>query len=138
MQIDDYLQLTSASFVTPNYFTELGTPAVYGRLLESSLDDSPASAPVVILSYELWQHRFSGDPSTIGRVIHINKKPATIVGITPYAFASLGGQHPELWMPIAQQPYFIEGSKALSDWNDSSVRMWGRLAPGVSAKAAEQ
>ncbi len=138
MQIDDDLQLTSASLATPNYFTELGTPAMYGRLFEPSLDNSPASPPTVILSYELWQHRFSGDPSVIGRVIHLNNRPATIIGVTPYAFASLGGQHPELWMPMAQQPYFIEGSKALSDWNDSSVRMWGRLAPGVSANAAEQ
>ena len=138
MQIDDDLQLTSASFATPDYFTELGTPAAYGRLFEASRDASPASPPAVILSYELWQHRFSGDPSVVGRVIHINRRPATIIGITPYTFASLGGQHPELWMPMAQQPYFIEGSKALDGWHDSSVRMWGRLAPGVNAKAAEQ
>ena len=138
MQIEDDLQLTGASFVTPNYFTELGTHAAYGRLFEPSLDTSPSAPPAVLLSYELWQHRFSGDPSIIGRVIHINKRPATIIGITPYALASFGGQHPELWMPMAQQPYFIEGSKALTDWNDSTVRMWGRLAPGVSPKTAEQ
>jgi predicted permease len=138
MQIDDDLQLTSASFVTPNYFTELGTHAANGRLFEPSLDTSPSAPPAVLLSYELWQNRFSGDPSVIGRVIHINKRPATIIGITPFALASFGGQHPELWMPMAQQPYFIEGSKALNDWNDSTIRMWGRLAPGVSAKAAEQ
>jgi predicted permease len=138
MQIEDDLQLTGASFVTPNYFTELGTHAAYGRLFEPSLDTSPAAPPAVLLSYELWQHRFSGDPSVIGRVIHINKRPATIIGITPYALASFGGQHPELWMPMAQQPYFIEGSKALTDWNDATVRMWGRLAPGVSPKTAEQ
>ena len=41
-------------------------------------------------------------------------------------------------MPIAQQPYFIEGSKTLADWNNSTIRMWGRLAPGVGARAAEQ
>jgi predicted permease len=138
MQIEDDLQLTGASFVTPNYFTELGTHAAYGRLFEPSLDTSPSAPPAVLLSYELWQHRFSGDPSVIGRVIHINKRPATIIGITPYALASFGGQHPELWMPMAQQPYFIEGSKALTDWNDATVRMWGRLAPGVSPKTAEQ
>jgi predicted permease len=136
MQIDDDNLLTSASFVTPNYFTELTTPAAYGRLFEPSLDASPSAPPAVILSYELWQHRFSADPSIIGRVIHINKRPATIIGVLPYAFASLGGQHPEIWIPIAQQPYFIEGSKALGDWNDLTVRMWGRLAPGVSATAA--
>jgi len=138
MQIDDDLQLTGASFVTPNYFTELGAHAAFGRLFEPSLDASPSAPPAVILSYELWQHRFSGDPSIVGRAIHINKRPATIIGITSYDLASFGGQHPALWMPIAQQPYFIEGSKALSDWTDSTVRMWGRLAPGVSAKAAEQ
>lgn len=138
MQIDDDTQNTSASFATANYFTELGTPAAFGRLFDPSLDGSSASPPVVILSYELWQHRFSGDPSVIGRDIHLNRKPATIIGITPYTFASLGGQHPELWMPMVQQPYFIEGSKVLTDWTDSSVRMWGRLAPGATSKAAEQ
>jgi hypothetical protein len=34
MQIDDDLAGTSCSFVTPNYFTELGGRAAYGRLLE--------------------------------------------------------------------------------------------------------
>jgi predicted permease len=138
MQIDDDLQLTSASFVTPNYFSELGTPAAYGRMFDPSRDSSPAAPPAVILSYNLWQHRFSGDPSVVGRLIHVNRKPATVIGITPYAFASLGGQHPDIWMPIAQQPYFIEGSKILNEWSNSSIRMWGRLAPGVSAKTAEQ
>jgi predicted permease len=138
MQIDDDIQLTSASFVTPNYFTELGTPAAYGRLFEPALDASPSAPPAVILGYDLWRHRFSGDPSVIGRVIHINKRPATVIGVTPYALASLDNQHPELWMPMAQQPYFIEGSRALADWNESTIRMWGRLAPGVTSKAAEQ
>ncbi len=138
MQIDEDIKPTSATFVTPNYFTELGTPALYGRLFTPALDGSSASSPVVILSYNLWEHRFNGDPSVIGRVILINRKPATIVGVTPYTFASLGGQHPDLWMPIAQQPYFIDGSNALTDWDSSTVRMWGRLAPGVTKDEAEQ
>jgi len=138
MQIDDDLQPTSVSFVTPNFFTELGTPAAYGRLFTPSLDNSPAAQPSVILSYEVWQHRFSGDPSIIGRTIRISKRPATVIGILPYDFASLGGRGPDIWMPMAQQPYFIQGSKVLTDWRDSSVRMWGRLAPGLTAKVAEQ
>jgi predicted permease len=138
MQIDDDVQPASASFVTPNYFTELGTPAAFGRLMDPVRDGDASAAPAVVLSYGFWQRRFGGDPSVIGRVIHLNKKPATILGITPFEFASLGGQHPDIWMPIAQQPYFVEGSKVLTDFSDSSVRMWGRLAPGVSAKGAEQ
>ncbi|GGG67244.1 ABC transporter permease [Edaphobacter dinghuensis] len=138
MQIDDDLQPTSASFVTPNYFTELGTQAVYGRMLNAANDASPSAPPAVVLSYGLWQRRFGGDPAVVGRVIHLNQKSATVVGITPYEFASLGGQGPDIWMPIAQQPYFIEHSTVLADWNSGSVRMWGKLAPGVSAKAAEE
>jgi predicted permease len=138
MQIDNDLQSTSASFATPNYFTELGTPAVYGRLLDPALDGSSASPPVVVLSYSLWQRRFDANPSIIGRTIHLNRKPVTVVGVTPFSFASLGGQNPDLWMPIAEQPYLIEGSKVLQDWTNSSIHMWGRLGPGMSAKAAEQ
>jgi predicted permease len=138
VQIDEDLQNTSASFVTPNYFTELGTLAAYGRMFQPALDSSAISPPTVILSYNLWQRRFAGDPSVVGRVIRISRKPFTVIGITPYTFASLGGQHPDLWLPIAQQPYLIDGSRILTDWTNSSVRMWGRLAPGVSANAAEQ
>jgi predicted permease len=137
MQIEDDLQLTSTSFVTPNYFAQLGTASAAGRLLDPTRDTAPNAPPVVVLSYGLWQRRFGADPSVIGRVIHLNRKPVTIIGITPYTFASLGGQHPDVWLPIAQLPYFIEGSRVLTDPTDSSIRMWGRLAPGVTAMAAE-
>jgi predicted permease len=138
MRVDDDLQSTSASFVTPNYFTELGTRAALGRMFDPTTDASPDAPPVAVLSYELWQRRFQGDPGIVGRVIYLDRKPVTVVGIAPYAFAALGGQHPNIWLPMAQQPYFIERSKVLQDWTSSSVRMWGKLAPGVSAKTAEQ
>jgi len=138
MQIDDDLAGTSCSFVTPNYFRELGSRAAYGRLLDPAVDDAPGAPPVVVISYGLWQRRFAGDPNVIGRTIRLNKKRVTIAGVTPFALAVLGGQYPDIWLPMRQQPYLLDGSKVLSDFNDSSVRMWGRLAPGVSAKMAEQ
>ena len=138
MQVDDDLKPAPTSFVTPNYFTELGTPARYGRLFDPVHDAAPDAAPAVVLSYGFWQRNFAGDPSTVGRTIRLNKKPATVIGILPRDLASLGGQGPDLWLPISQQPYFVEGSHALTDPSDSAVRMWGRLAPGVSAKGAEQ
>jgi predicted permease len=136
MQVDDDLRPASVSFFTPNYFTELGTVPAYGRLLDPVQDGSRAT-PAVVLSYGFWQRRFGGNPSVVGKVIHLNKKPVTVVGITPYAFATLGGQGPDLWLPMAQQPYLVESSKVLTDFSDSSVRMWGRLAPGVTIDAAE-
>jgi predicted permease len=138
MQIDDDVQPTSASFATPNYFTELGTPAGYGRLFDDARESPRNAPPVVVISYLLWQHRFNGDPGIVGQTIRLNKKPATVIGITPYAFASLGAQNPDIWIPIAQQPYFVTGSTMLTDPSAGSVRMWGRLAPGVTAKMAAQ
>jgi predicted permease len=138
IQIDDDLQGTSISYVTPNYFTELGTRAAYGRMLSPAIDAGPNTRPVAVISYGLWQRRFAGDPTVIGRTIRLNRKPVTIVGVTPYVLATLGGQYPDLWLPIDQQPYFVAGSNALRDFNDSSVRMWGKLRPNITAKAAEQ
>jgi len=138
MQVDDDILPATASFVTPNYFSDLGTPAGAGRLLDPVRDAAPDAAPAVVLSYGFWQRRFGGDASIVGRTIHLNKKPATVVGVLPYAFPSLGGQRPDIWLPMAQQPYFVEGSHVLTDTGDAAVRMWGRLAPGVGAKRAEQ
>jgi predicted permease len=138
MQIDDDLQGTSASFATANYFSELGTPAAAGRLFDPARDSVATAPPVVVLSYALWQHRFNGDPGIVGRTLKLNRKPATVIGVTPFEFASLGGQTPDLWMPMAQQPYFVAGSTVLTDPAVSAVRMWGRLAPRVTAKTATE
>src|ERR1700743_1070644 len=137
MHIDDSLESISASFVTANYFTELGSSPEHGRLLDPAIDSSSNSPPVAVLSHALWQSHFHADPSVIGRVIHVNRKAVTVVGVTPLDFASLGGQHPALWMPLAQQPYLVEGSTFFTDPTNTSLRMWGRLASGATAKAAE-
>jgi predicted permease len=138
MQMDDDLPGTSASFATANYFSELGTAAAVGRLFDPAREREATAPPVVVLSYTLWQRRFNGDPGVVGRTVKLNRKPATVIGVTPYEFASLGGQTPDLWMPMAQQPYFVTGSTLLTDPGASSVRMWGRLAPGVTAKMAAE
>jgi len=138
VQLDEDVQPTSVLFITPNYFSELGTPAGRGRLFDPAREADESATPVAVLSYGLWQRRFGGDPAVVGRIIRLNRKPAMIIGVTPYAFASLGGQTPDIWLPMAEQPYFVEGSTALTDWEANRVRMWGRLAPGVSAEMAAQ
>ena len=138
MQIDNDMTGASSSFVTPNYFIQLGTRAACGRLLDPTVDDSIGAPAVMVISYGLWQRRFSGDPSVIGKTIHLSKKPVTIVGVTPRVLATLGGQNPDIWLPMAEQPYFVDGSKVLTDFGDSSVRMWGKLAPGLKQQIAEQ
>jgi putative ABC transport system permease protein len=138
LQIEHDIQGTSSSFVTANYFAELGTKAAYGRVLSQALDGKPESSPVAVISYGLWKRRFGGDPKVIGRAIHVNRKPVQIIGVLPEDVATLGGQHPDLWIPISEQPYLFDGSTMLTDFDKPGVRMWGRLAPGVTTAGAEQ
>lgn len=138
MNLEGVAEPVRTSFASANYFSELGTHAAMGRLFEPLSEDKPDAAPVAVLSYGAWQRRFGADSSAVGRTIRLGGKPATVIGILPSAFASLGGQTPDVWLPLMQQPYFIEGSKVLTDSSASSVRMWARLAPGVTAKMAEQ
>lgn len=129
-----------ADFVSANYFKELGEPAAYGRLFDPVSEDAADAAPVVVLSYGFWQRRFGADPSVIGRTVHLNGKVATVIGVTTYGFATLGDSHPDVWLPIMQVPFFIDGSTALTDtsFGASAGEMWARLAPGATAKMAEQ
>jgi predicted permease len=130
----------NASFVTANLFQELGARARLGRMLDPARDSAPGAAPVVVLGYGFWRHHFGADPSVIGKTIRLNDKPATVVGVVPPEFSGLSLDAPDLWAPIAQQPYFASGSHLLTDFSEdgSGVQMWGRLREGVTPKAAEE
>jgi predicted permease len=131
-------QRVSATFVSSNYFTELGATAATGRLFDATGDDS-ASAPVVVLSFRLWQRKFDSDPSIVGRAIRLGGKPATVIGVASEAFPNLGTDNPDIWLPLLQHSYFVDGSKPLADPKfEGLIAMWGRLAPGVSTPVAEQ
>ena len=138
MELENDVQPVGAGFVTANFFTELGSSAACGRLFDPGRDGAANADPVVVLSFGFWKSHFAADPSIIGRVIHLNKKNVAVIGVTSNTFSSLGGQHPDVWLPMTRQPYFVEGSKILSDTSDGNVEMWGRLAPGITAKMAEQ
>ena len=126
------------NFVTTNYFKELGVTPAAGRLLNTSYDDGADAEPVAVLSYEFWQRYFGGDPSIVGRTIHLNNKPVSVVGVIGRNFGGLTLSKPDIWIPIKQQPYFINGSRLLTDYSGDGVDVWGRLQPGVTMQAAEQ
>jgi predicted permease len=129
-----------ANFVTANFFSELGATPRLGRLLDPARDDAPGADPVVVLDQGFWQRHFGADPSVIGRTIHLNGQPATVIGMASSEFSGLSLNEPALYAPITQQPYFASGSHLLTDFpaDGSGVRMWGRLQPGLAPKAAEE
>ncbi len=139
MDLNHEEQRITPSFVTSNYFTELGATAAAGRLFDPSREDSSGSPPVAVLSYRLWQRKFASDPAIIGKTVYLSGKPATVIGIASQTFANLGTDDPDVWLPLDQHPYFVEGSRPLLDPGfDGMILMWGRLAPGVSTSSAQQ
>src|SRR5688572_12065418 len=56
------------ALITGNLFSVLGVTPLFGRNILAE-DDSVAEAPVVAISYELWQRRYGGNPSVLGRVL---------------------------------------------------------------------
>ncbi|QNI37624.1 ADOP family duplicated permease [Edaphobacter albus] len=129
-----------ARFVTGNFFHELGAETAWGRLLNEDRDERKDAAPVVVLSHTFWEERYNSDPAVVGRVVHLNHKAATVVGVAPRNFSGLGIPHePAFWVPLTQQPYFVEGSTALTDTSlGAYMDMWARLEKGVTPKMAEQ
>ncbi|MDQ2775238.1 MAG: ABC transporter permease [Acidobacteriota bacterium] len=130
----------NAQFVTANFFRELGATAYLGRMLDLARDEPASADPVVVLGHGFWQRHFGSDPLIVGKIIRLNDKPATVIGVGRAEFSGLSLDEPDLWAPLIQQPYFARGSHLLTDFsvNSSGVRMWGRLQPGFSPKAAEQ
>jgi hypothetical protein len=71
--------------VSSEMFSILGVPLWKGRPFLPE-DDRPGAAPVAIITRGLWQSRFGGSPSAIGRTLVFDGKPYTVVGILPAGF----------------------------------------------------
>ncbi|HWB84373.1 MAG TPA: ABC transporter permease [Bryobacteraceae bacterium] len=131
-----------ANFVTANFFRELGGASSLGRVLDPAREEAAGASPVIVLSHGFWQHHFGGDPSIVGSTLRINDKPAIVIGVANGDFSGVGSglREPAFWAPITQQPYFVDGSRLLTDVSEESpgVSLWGRLRPGQNPKAAEE
>jgi predicted permease len=137
LELENDLEPLGASFVSSNFFDDLGASAAYGRLFSPPLDDARNARLVAVLGYHFWQTRFSADPGIIGRTILLNRQAVTVVGIAPELFSGLHGGFTDIWIPLTQQPQLVQGSKILTDRGGGAVEVWGRLAPGATPKSAE-
>ena len=117
---------TQGSSVTANFFDVLRQRPLLGRTFVEG-EDRRGAEPVVIIGYEIWTNRFDRDPNVIGRILRINGKPATIVGIMPERMKF--PDNSELWVPfIPTDVMMTREVRPLS--------VFGRLAEGVTKEQA--
>jgi macrolide transport system ATP-binding/permease protein len=119
-------------FVSGNYFRTLGLQPQIGRLFTDA--DNVEGAPfVAIMSYDMWQNNYAGDPSVVGSTFWINTKAVTITGIAPKGFYGdrLSSAPPDFYLPIESMPVLANAQHVhIPD------RRWlyiiGRVKPGVA------
>jgi predicted permease len=80
-----------------NLFSVLGVQPVFGRAFTPDEDRFGAN-DVVMLSWSLFQSRFSGDKSIVGKQVRIDSKPYTVVGVLP-AWFSYPDPEVKVWIP---------------------------------------
>src|SRR5271156_5379510 len=113
-----------------NLFSVLGIQPVLGRAFTSG-EDQPGANHVVLLSWSLFQRRFSGDASILGKPIRLDTNSYTVVGVLPRWF-TYPDPRVQLWVPYAQT--FTTDEYAAHDAHQSHVV--ARLRTGVSASIA--
>ena len=102
-------QLVSIEFVTGNYFATLGVPVQLGRTLLPSDEVALGTHPVVVLGDGLWRRAFGADPAIVGRTIHLNAEPMTVVGIAAPDFrGAIVGLSTDLFAPILMEPRLLQ------------------------------
>jgi predicted permease len=122
-----YPEQVHAIHVSANYFRLLGAPLIEGRTFTAE-EDRPNGGHVAILSYGLWQRRFGGDRSIIGKSIPLSGVPHTIIGVVAPGFNSELDTPPEIWIPFQIDPDSTDHGRFFN--------VLGRLRPGVTLQMA--
>lgn len=116
----DHAERINLAMTSANFFSVFGIGATQGRFFFPA-DEEAGHAPVVVISHGLWQRRFAGDATLIGKPITLDGNSYTVIGIAPAGF-----EYPDktdLWVP----PFRL--APALNERMDpTQVRGFGMLS----------
>jgi predicted permease len=100
--------------------------------------ERPGGSPVAVISETLWRRRFQADPNIVGRVIKLNQKAFTIIGVTPAVFpGTVNGLNFDLWVPLMMHAELTGSWNWLDDRNSRPLVLMARVAPGADLKQAD-
>jgi putative ABC transport system permease protein len=116
------------SVVSAGFFEALGVRPALGRTFVHD-DETWGRHRVAVLSHAIWQRRFGGDRSIVGRSVTIDGQPYQVVGVTPPRFAFPDGT--DVWAPLALDP------KTPPRRDARYLTVFGRLAEGRTIEDAQ-
>ncbi len=120
--------------VSASFFRALGVQPQVGRAFTEE-EDRPGGERVIVLGHSLWQHRFGGDESLIGKAIEYNAEKWTVVGVMPAGFDFYGQNNlnNQFFIPLGH----LTNQEYMHDRRSHPVMVIGRLKPGVTLDQAQ-
>jgi predicted permease len=115
--------------ISADLFSVLGIDPLYGRAFRSD-EDGPGRAPVAIISYGLWQNRFAGDRSALGKTLIYDGKNYVVIGIAPPGF-QLSGEA-DVFTPLGQST-----DPRMQNRAAAFIKVVARVSPGVTLQQAQ-
>jgi predicted permease len=129
----------SSLAVSGAYFSVLNLRPSAGRLIGGQDEPRLDEAPVVVLSHDLWQARFGGDPGIVGSVVMVNGQSLTIIGIAPASFTGTQlGVRSQIYVPLTMR-WQLDPSmprEATQNRGFNLMRLFARLRDDVSLQQA--
>jgi putative ABC transport system permease protein len=116
---------------TDNFFDVFGVAALLGRTFAPG-EDQPGKNDVVVLSYEVWKEQFAGTRDVIGKIIRIDARPYTVIGVMPAGF-----RYPITLRNAIYTPLHITRKENLEARGNHWLPTIAHLKPGVSVQQAE-
>ena len=110
---------------------ELGRPFTEDETRRADFNSALAPVgpdPVVMLSHDIWEQHFGGDPRVIGQTVTVERRPFQVVGVMPKGFAMPEG-NVQIWIP-----WNISGNQPRDQHFITAI---ARLKPAISLEQAE-
>jgi predicted permease len=128
-------ELLRVGRVSAALFPLLGVQPILGRSFAAE-EDASGRNDVAIVGYDLWQRRFDGRATALGRTVVLEGRPFQVVGVMPRGFrfphpGMPGARHVELWIPFALTSDDLAGRG-----RTFGTRVIARLAPGIDLSRA--
>jgi putative ABC transport system permease protein len=114
---------------SPELLQALGVKPLMGRLFTLEEDQVDHPAPVILLSYHLWQSRYGGDPNILSRKILVDSVETDVIGVLRADFR-FSDDHADFVTPLPINHVQLRGSARF-------LLVGGRLKPGVSITQAQ-
>ncbi len=119
----------------------LGAKPHLGRLFTAEEEKAGGTdgGRALILSYNLWQKQFGGDPNILGRGVTLDRKLYTVIGVMERGFQFPVQAEPnEFWVTLAADSETTDGSRPYTERRGFRfLNSIARLKAGVSIQEAQ-